>query len=125
MIAQYPDLEEIVSLQPALGRDGLPVLDITILRRQIDHALSSADIHDYYHAGREVAKKIDTIIGQGIQYMDQKQWKRAALVFITVAEEILDQYDAVETWRDVLASIRHHKPRLPALLDELKQAGVH
>jgi len=44
--------------------------------------------------------------------------------YLKRVERLLTNLQDSATWEQYIAEIRQQKPRLPALLDELKQAGL-
>lgn len=47
-----------------------------------------------------------------------------AAVYLTRVKKLYDELQEPARWQDYIGAIRKHKPRLPALLDELQKAGL-
>lgn len=62
-------------------------------------------------------------VNEAIDQRTREKYQQAAN-YLTVIRDTYDSIDEFEKWEALIAKIRNQQPRLPALLDELKKAGL-
>jgi len=93
IIDRYPDAEEIV-MQPLPGIDKAgPPLDSRIIRRQVRAVLAHTP-HEW-GASYAAAAEVDALVRPANVYGAAGDWRNAAVVYGTVADVILEDYDEI------------------------------
>lgn len=91
MIARHPELETLLELPlPAAGAKRKPV-DPAVIRRQAIGAFQAAG--DDWYAVAAIADALGPLIDIGDDYGRLDDWRSAAIVYQTVAQTVLDQFD--------------------------------
>jgi len=95
MVARYPDLEMLLEL-PVVGDAGAtPPLDPEVIRRQVNSVLHSFE-YDGWATTRDIAQQLQELVDIGDDYAGQGNWRDAATVYQTVAQEVLDSYGVIQ-----------------------------
>jgi GNAT superfamily N-acetyltransferase len=93
MVSRYPDLELLV-LRSAIGEDKRPAVDPAMIRRQVDNIFYDAE--DDHQSAYDISWELqDVVLKVGNDYAEQKDWHNAAVVYETIAREVLDNYEMV------------------------------
>ena len=89
MIARYPDLETLAAGPAIAGKtDAVSPEDI---RRQVDEAISHGGYD--YGAAAQIRREIESIAKQGDRLLAEAAWAEAAVVYMAIIDEVLEQYD--------------------------------
>lgn len=92
MVERYPDLEMLVEL-PVPGQAGSKPMDAESIRRQVRRIFSGAGYE--WGAALDVALDLGNVVDVGDGYVEQKDWRNAAIVFEAIIREVLDQYPSM------------------------------
>jgi uncharacterized Zn finger protein len=93
MVECYPDLEMLVEL-PVPGEAGSKSMDAESIRRQVRRIFSGAGYE--WGAASDVALDLGNVVDVGDGYVEQEDWRNAAIVFETIMREVLDQYPSMQ-----------------------------
>lgn len=93
MLERHPGLETLLEMPiPQAGGDVAPI-DPDVIRRQVQETLeSSYDEYGWRHGYGDFVD-LSFVIGQGEAYEKAADWENAAVVYETVARQILDSYE--------------------------------
>jgi uncharacterized Zn finger protein len=94
MIARTPDLEDLLELQ-VIGPGQPALVNPESIRRQARRAFAGAD-HDNWGAASGIAGDLDAVVDMGDDYAAQGDRRSAVVVYRTVAEEVLENYETVD-----------------------------
>jgi uncharacterized Zn finger protein len=95
MLRRYPDLKFLLEL-PSPTTDSIKAtFDPEIIRRQVSHAFSDSDIEWVWRDIYETARDLDDLLTLAGKYQEQGDSTNAAIIYYTVAEEILLHEDMV------------------------------
>ncbi len=91
MIARDPDLETLLELSVVAENHPRPV-DPKVIRRQAGRIFRGLG-YDEWGATYGVAQQLDELVALGHTYAERGDWHSATVVYRTVAEETLDNYE--------------------------------
>lgn len=95
MLGRYPELEYLLELPSPTANSTTITVDPEVIRRQVLHAFSDSDIEWDWQDLHETARDLDELLSLAGQYMEQGSISNAAIIYYTVAEEILQYEDIV------------------------------
>ena len=122
MIARYPDLEEMVYVTPAGTASATASINPDLIRRQVEQAIKHGDYGHDYGATAGIAEELETIMQQANPYREQDDWLNAAVIYSTVLDWLLRQYDNIyDHDGDLGAVFWDGSERLGECLEEIKQ----
>ncbi len=93
MIDRYPELEEMLELPTLDQVASRQPIDPELIRRQAAHALRGTGYEEDKGYGLQ---PLDELFQLGNNYARQQDWSNAAVVYETIAREILDQYSSFQ-----------------------------
>jgi len=105
MLARDPDLEMLLEL-PIVGEGRPRPVDPEVIRRQAGHIFQGLG-YDEWGATYGVAQQLDELVALGRTYAEHGDWRSAAVVYRTVAEETLDNYELLHDEGEISAVIEH------------------
>jgi len=95
MVNRYPDLETLLELPIVSDAEALPPLDADVIRRQASSAFFGIG-YDDWGATFGIAEQLLELTDIGDDYAGREDWRSAATVYQTVAQETLEHYGMVE-----------------------------
>lgn len=93
MIARYPDLSTLLEMPLAGVSPATTQLDPAVIRRQISSAVENLYYDGDWRGGYASAHQLYSITGQGDDYFNAGEVANAATVYITLAEEVIENYE--------------------------------
>lgn len=112
MIERHPELEDLIELMSTGAGGESEEIDPALIRRQVERAIEKGDYgHAYYGAADAIADEIQVIIDQAEIYKERDDWGKAAVIYQTVLDELLDQYDQIYDHDGDLFSIFYNGSR--------------
>lgn len=93
MIDRYPDLEVLLELPSPGGPEASTALDPDLIHRQVNVAFSRAG--DGWRSGARASSELLDVVSLGEEYVEHKDWRNAAVVYETVARDVLENYEMV------------------------------
>ncbi|MFZ0544015.1 MAG: SWIM zinc finger family protein [Candidatus Promineifilaceae bacterium] len=122
MIARYPDLEEMVYVTPAGTASATTSVNPDLIRRQVEQAIKHGDYGHDYGAAAGITDELETIMQQANPYRERDDWLNAAVIYSTVLERLLWQYDNIyDHDGDLSAVFWEGSERLGECLEEIQQ----
>ncbi|MFN8489097.1 MAG: SWIM zinc finger family protein [Caldilineaceae bacterium] len=97
MLDRQPDLENLLELATlSSGAASAKPLDPKVIERQVNNVFKNFDYEDGYgSAGGEAAAQLQDVKQLGDQYAAAGDWRNAVLVYQTLADGVLDNYEMI------------------------------
>ena len=93
LVERDPDLEPLVEMPlPGQGDDGPPI-DAALIKRQIQRVIGNMSYE--WGASYAAASEINHVVSEGDAYANADDWRNAAIVYSTIAKEILGNYEDI------------------------------
>lgn len=94
MVARYPDLEALLELPTLDEVASRQPINVELIRRQVHHAFSGGD----YNGGYVTFDfgGLYELVDLGGEYAGREDWPNAAVVYETVAREVLGEYGSFQ-----------------------------
>ena len=93
MIERYPDLEILLEVPTPGGPETSRPLDPDLIHRQVNVAFSRAG--DDWRSGAKASYDLLDVVSLGDEYAEHGNWRNAAIVYETVARDVLENYGIV------------------------------
>lgn len=93
MVARAPELETLIGL-PAPGSTDQPPLDPELIRHQV-RSVFTGDISEW-GAAYGIAQDLEGLVQIGKKYTQAGDWRNAAIVYQSVAQELLKHYEELD-----------------------------
>ena len=93
ILDRHPDLEALLEFSMLSSAETTKPLDPKVIERQVNNVFKQVEYE--YGAGAQIAYQLEDIKQLGGQYAANQDWRNAVLVYKTVAEKILDEYEAM------------------------------
>ena len=118
LVQRDPDLAPLLEMPlPGRGQDR-PALDAALIRRQVRQIIDR--MPQEWGASYAAAGEVGRVVSEGDAYARAGDWGNAAVVYATVAQEILDDYESIyEEEGEFLSEVGRCAQGLAACLDHI------
>jgi uncharacterized Zn finger protein len=123
MIGRYPDLEMLLELPTPGGSETRDALEPDLIHRQVNVAFSRAG--DDWRSGARASADLLDVVSLGDEYAERGNWRNAAIVYETVARDVLENYGMVYDDEGELNYVVYECTRGLARCFEASDAPVH
>ncbi len=93
MLERVPELEDLLQIQTLGALPSTQQIPPDAIRRQVEQAMNSG--RGEWGESYDIAQTLSEIVGTGAGYAARDDWPNATIVYATVAQTILDNYESV------------------------------